>query len=274
MIAELEDMRPMSDNMRVLDPACGSGAFLVQCYRRMIVRSVQHGGDSDKLPETLKTLLTTHLFGIDRDGDACQVAAMSLVLTLLDSIPTDVLQNHPDFKLPRLHGSNIFKDDFFDPDSTWAKSLRETRYDWILGNPPWVKLSPTHLRPIDKMALDWIQSAQRNLDHEQKPKEPQPVVGNQVAEAFAWKALSHVTSDGVVGLLVPAKTVFDENVEFRHAFVTQTDLCAVANFSNLREVLFPQERQTWRPAPEEAGRRTLSCRRILLPSSGTRSRRR
>ncbi len=38
-------------------------------------------------------------------------------MTLLDSIETEVLERNPGFKLPKLHESNIFQADFFDPGS-------------------------------------------------------------------------------------------------------------------------------------------------------------
>jgi hypothetical protein len=38
MLAELAEGRSLQRGMRVIDPACGSGAFLVQCYRRLIER--------------------------------------------------------------------------------------------------------------------------------------------------------------------------------------------------------------------------------------------
>lgn len=44
MLAEMEDRSPLKRGMRVLDPACGSGAFLVQCYRRLIEREYPPDG--------------------------------------------------------------------------------------------------------------------------------------------------------------------------------------------------------------------------------------
>jgi len=36
MLQEMEEHSPLRPGMRVLDASCGSGAFLVQCYRRLI----------------------------------------------------------------------------------------------------------------------------------------------------------------------------------------------------------------------------------------------
>ncbi len=233
MIAELEDVRPLEEGMRVLDPSCGSGAFLVQCYRRLIEKRLgdkQRPLRPDDYPEEFKKILEQHIFGVDRDGYACQVAAMSLVMTLLDSIETEVLEQNPGFKLPQMHIDNIFEADFFDPNSAWAKRKSAIRYDWVIGNPPWIKLPVKGVKTLDRPALKWIQDQQLT----------QPVVGNQVAEAFAWKSGSHLASSGAIGLLLPAKTLFDGKRQFRREFFRQMDVSAVANFANLREVLFPK----------------------------------
>jgi hypothetical protein len=243
MIAELEEICPLKEGMRILDPSCGSGAFLVQCYRRLVAKTMSGPHkpvQSAERPELLRELLVHHIFGVDRDADACQVAAMSLQLTLLDSLDTEVLKARPDFKLPKLHESNVFRADFFDERSHWARSERDTRYDWVIGNPPWVKLGKAKLRPIDEPASRWMAGAGREQPETGEPRALRPIVGRQVAEAFAWKSLSHVSQSGAVGLLLPATTLFREESDFRSALVHQADLCSVANFANLRETLFPK----------------------------------
>jgi len=41
ILDELDAKRPICKGMKVCDPACGSGAFLVQCYRRLIEREIE-----------------------------------------------------------------------------------------------------------------------------------------------------------------------------------------------------------------------------------------
>ena len=55
MLAELAERRPLQRGMRVIDPACGSGAFLVQCYRRLIEREFPPG--TTPHPAELRELL-------------------------------------------------------------------------------------------------------------------------------------------------------------------------------------------------------------------------
>src|SRR5205814_3804034 len=91
MLDQLELRKPLRDGMRVLDPACGSGVFLVQCYRKLIEKRVRRRRRARLRPTELRRLLVEHIFGIDSDPDACRVAELSLVLTLLDYVkPPDL----------------------------------------------------------------------------------------------------------------------------------------------------------------------------------------
>jgi N-6 DNA Methylase len=254
-LGELEDLCPLQEGMRVFDPACGSGAFLVQCYQLLIEkRRAEIGGDVP--PRELRDLLIKHIFGLDRDDGACRVTELSLALALLDQIPTKVLSGLHNFKIPPLHNQNIFKGDFFESPTSpnpsdastpaaskgsstphSANSIGESTepwyavvpaFDWIVGNPPWVKADAEV--PAHAMALQWI------IDH----KKAAPVCGNQIAQAFAWKAPTHLRSDGpgVVAFVMPAMMFFEKQRSFRTRFLAQMDVKAVANLANLRRVLF------------------------------------
>jgi hypothetical protein len=225
----LEELKPLRSGMRLLDPACGSGAFLVQCYRRLIEKEVVN---RQKLrPVELRELLQRHIFGIERDEAACQVAELSLVLTLLDYItPPDLTRTN--FKLPILRGKNIFggfDEDFFNTQSSFHQTAGNLPFDWVIGNPPWTEISTEHPLEEDKAALHW-----KNTYSQQYP-----TGGNQVAELFAWKATEHIDNTGVVGLLLPAMTLFkDESTLFRQRFFQMCKVESVVNFANMVEVLF------------------------------------
>ena len=91
----------------------------MQCYRRLIEKQRQQAAGLPQ-PIALREILTQQLFGVERDGDACRVAELSLTLTLLDYISPRDLESNPNF-LPNLHNTNIFEADFFDPNFVSAK---------------------------------------------------------------------------------------------------------------------------------------------------------
>ena len=231
MLSELESRRPWQKGTRVFDPACGSGAFLVQCYRRMIETEFPASAVAQPRPTELRELLTRHVFGVDVDSDACSVTELSLILTLLDYVDPPDLENLPQFKLPELRGQNIFCANFFDEGGPWREKLERRKAGWVVGNPPWKKLNPAKLSKDDKPAWDWM-TAKPN-------KSERPVGDNQIAQAFAWEVARYVEGDGEVGLLLPAMTLFENpSRRFRAKFFQEMNVRCVANFSNLAEVLF------------------------------------
>lgn len=227
MIDRLDRIAPLTSRTRILDPSCGSGAFLVQCYRRLIHRKSRRMGRRLH-PSELRDLLTTVVFGIDRDADACRVAELGLILTMLDNIEPPDLLHYPKFRLPTLYGSNLFCDDFFDPHALHTSALKDVKFSWILGNPPWTEINTETARESQAHADRWI------IDHQGQC----PVSRRQIAEAFSWNCIEYMTPDGAAGLLLPAMTLFREQQAFREAFFANIGLRYVANLSNLRHILF------------------------------------
>ena len=235
----------------MFDASCGSGAFLVQCYRRMIEWHIRQNGGNRPKPSELREILVRNVFGMDRDEDACRVAELSLILTMFDYIEPPDLSTNPDFKIPNLHNANIFYGDYFaadcrfspkppeteEPENTEAAEVPEEpegsdkseveTFDWMVGNPPWVKLR--YDRPEDRTVLEWMETNCKM----------RPTGGNQAAEAFAWKVAENLAQGGVAALLLPAMTLFKyESTKFRQKFFTEMKVWCVANFANLAEVLF------------------------------------
>jgi len=235
MLEELDSKRKFQKGMTAFDPACGSGAFIVQCFRRLIERELLKKDVSKLKPWELRTLLTDHIFGLDMDEDACRVTELSLVITLLDYVdPLDLEKaERGNFKLPALRGKNIFfcKNGFFDDGSKQMGVLSGMTFDWIVGNPPWNTLSKKSEEPADQSALAWIEN-NRNA---------YPVNNGQIAEAFAWKASLHLSDDGVAAFLLPGMTLFKSQGnarKFRELFFSKMNVWSVVNFANIRRLLF------------------------------------
>jgi len=135
------------------------------------------------------------------------------------------LRRFPDFKLPGLYGTNIVRGDFFAPAFPWP----ESQFEWIVGNPPWVSVTPKNLPPDQKLAFAWMSPRQ----------DSHPTGGWQLAEGFLWKTLEHLHPDGAAGMLAPAMSLFKSRSErFRAAFFSEVPVWCVANFANLTYLLF------------------------------------
>lgn len=252
MLAEMAERKPLQRGMKVLDASCGSGAFLVQCYRRLVEAEFPPNKPKPA-PYQLKQLLQQSIFGVDQDPDACSVTELSLTLTLLDYVAPPDLDENPRFRLPTLRGENIFKADFFQPKPPVAELLGPRKFDWIVGNPPWKQLKSASLDKEDEHVWSWMQTNKGEC----------PVGKYQAAQAFAWKCSEFVKGDGECGLLMPAMSLFeDPSKAFRAAFFRKHRVHTVANFSNLAEVLFagrsrvPAAAFFFSPRPDDAERDT------------------
>ena len=77
----------------ILDPACGSGLFLVEAFRR-IVRYRTQTQNSRLDWQQLRSILRTQIAGIEINEEALRVAAFSLYLAFMHYLePKDILQH-------------------------------------------------------------------------------------------------------------------------------------------------------------------------------------
>lgn len=227
LLAEVERVKPLKQGMKVLDPCCGSGMFLVLAYRRLVEQEL-HRRRCEKLPpENLRDILTNSIFGVERNPEACLVTEFSLILTLLSYIDPPELHHHAKFRFPVLHNDRISESDFFDDRSRFWKSNQH--FDWIVGNPPWVELDPDD--KAEHFTVDWIQRARQ--------AGMMPVARYRSSEAFTWRVRDRLGDDGVVGMITSATSLTnDQSAYYRKAFFLQNTVHRITNFSNLAYVLF------------------------------------
>ena len=208
----------------ILDPACGSGIFLVEAYRRLVTLHRHARGGQNLSFEELRDLLTESINGVDLKEEAIQVAAFSCYLALLDFALLDFLEPKSIWetvRFPTLKGTNLFVNDFFDMDAPF----NERRYDIIVGNPPWQS-------SLTELAADYV----RRNSH--------TIGDKQIAQAFLWRAPTLLADEGRVCLLAPSKGVLfnnnGPNRKFRRQFFMTNQVTQVVDFSAFRHSLFRQ----------------------------------
>jgi hypothetical protein len=227
LIAEIESVKRLERGMTVLDPCCGSGIFLVLAYRRLVEQELRHRKTDHLLPTELRDILTSSIFGVERNPEACLVTEFSLILTLLSYVDPPELHRHQKFQFPMLHNQQIFECDFFDDHSDFWKTTQH--FDCVVGNPPWVELDPSDKENC--LTVEWIQSNQHSKST--------PVARYRSSEAFTWRVCERLADGGVVGLIAQATSLTnDQSADYRKAFFTRNEVHRVTNFSNLAYILF------------------------------------
>lgn len=201
----------------IIDPSCGSGIFLVEVYRRIVCRWMHTKGVSQITNEQLTAILKECIYGVDLNEEAVRVASFSLSLALCDFLDPRSIWNELSF--PKLVNENLIVSDFFDN----ALDSRLTKYDIVIGNPPWQS-------QLTNKANNYL-------------KENKYIVGDkQIAQAFPIKCASICKETGVVCLLMPSKgLLFNRSPKsraYRRRFFDENTVSVIINFSIYRKVLF------------------------------------
>jgi len=143
-------------NIRVVDIACGSGAFLIEGfdvllegYRRYNMALRERLAKSQEgfaplfegggiIEDEGERVLRDNLFGIDKDGQAVEIAKLNLWLKLLKSTPTKYARSDSKApaRLPELI-DNIHVRDSLAPRSKLPLAFEPADHVIVVGNPPW-----------------------------------------------------------------------------------------------------------------------------------------
>ena len=210
---------------KFLDPACGSGIFLVSLFNRLAEEWLRTNRDASNKnrANALSNILQNQLFGVDADPTetACRIAAFSLYLAFLDQLEPRAIQELQEQGnvLPNLVGHNILCQDFFDDDLVLSND-----FDLVVGNPPWAR-----------------GSNQETLVERWCKQEGLPMAQKQLAYGFIWKAPRHLKDIGLVCFLLPSSILLNHQtkaLEAQHHWLSTHTVEKVLNLSDMRFYLF------------------------------------
>ncbi|OEF97778.1 HsdM family class I SAM-dependent methyltransferase [Desulfuribacillus alkaliarsenatis] len=203
---------------KVLDPACGSGLFLVDSYRRIIEENLGRNVYCED-DTFLKKLLTENIYGIDINEEAIDVTIFSLYLTVLDYKDPKTLSQ---FSLPNLKGVNLIVSDFFDENKLLKMS--EIKFDFILGNPPWGNV---------KNGLHIEYCKKRGYEDKQQ--------NNEISRSFVFRARDFCDENTVCCLILHSKLLYNQKLparNFRRFLLEETKIKNIIEMSSVRKLVF------------------------------------
>lgn len=214
------------DQIKVVDPACGSGAFLIQAFKHLYDQRQWVANELERITGemglfdthgAMRAVLSTNLYGVDINAESVEITRLALWLhTALPDRPLTSLDENIRC------GNSLIGHDFYDKmDLTldlftederervntfdWKEAFPEVfergnaGFDCVIGNPPYVKLQ--HFRKVQEDVAAYLLDATRNGGH---PLYESTQTGNfDLYLPFVERGIELLNRQGRMGYIAP-----------------------------------------------------------------------
>jgi hypothetical protein len=233
-LSRLEEYAKKISDLKIIDPACGSGAFLVQAVqflldeRRWISRERERiTGHADIFHQdaAIRDILAKNIYGVDVNSESVEIARLAVWLhTVRPGTPLTDLDHNivcgntlvaPDFYTDFLQMAGeqpgLFTEDLkdrinvFDWKSAFPAVFEEGGFDCVIGNPPYVKLQ--NFRRVDEKVAEYLvnHKLKRGPKNELAPRFESAQTGNfDLYLPFIEKGIELMKPDGRMGYIAPS----------------------------------------------------------------------
>ena len=190
-------------SITVLDPACGSGSFLIGAYQFLLDyhkdyynKNLNLSKGGKDCPITPKGLLTTaekkrillnNIYGVDLDSNAVEVTKLSLLLKCMEGETTESISNQLSLFntriLPTLDnniksGNSLIDIDFYNAEFDFGEERKIKPFNWqkafpsvlnkqIDNSKPYLKEIANKAKKHAKIAMDYAAQLEEHLNMEQ-----------------------------------------------------------------------------------------------------------
>ena len=224
--------------IRVVDPACGSGAFLITALSYLLgewrmLRDIrrQHGQtltEEGSADDTVRDILHRNLYGVDINPASVEITRLALWLhTARADKPLSALDSHiregnsligPDFYTNSLAPYSTEEQErinAFDWQSAFSEVFEGGGFDCVVGNPPYVKL-----QNYRKVHADMAQYLSQPLPKGGLYRSTQ--TGNfDLYLPFFEKSIQLLNKDGRLGFIAPSSWTANQYGEGLRNFIQQ-----------------------------------------------------
>jgi len=147
LLGKLETYRKWLLELTIVDPACGSGAFLNQALEFLIAEhryvdelQAKLFGDALVLSDVEGSILENNLYGVDLNEESVEIAKLSLWLrTAQRNRKLNSLNNNIKCGNSLIDDPEVAGDKAFNWQEAFPKVFAKGGFDVVIGNPPYVR---------------------------------------------------------------------------------------------------------------------------------------
>lgn len=240
-IRRLDQYEEFLDRITILDPACGSGAFLIQALQFLLQHRQDIAAERERVTghpslfdqdSVIRSILGNNLFGVDINPESVEITQLALWLnTAAPGKPLSTLDQHircgnslvseDFFQFYRTKHKTLFDDadpaerekvNAFDWSANFPSVLgtkhSERGFDCIIGNPPYVKLQ--HFRKVVPDVAEYLVAATQpgkdadGTANTRKLYESTQIKNFDLYLPFIERGVSLLHPDGRLGFIAPS----------------------------------------------------------------------
>ncbi|MBU2052915.1 MAG: N-6 DNA methylase [Nanoarchaeota archaeon] len=221
--------------VRILDPACGSGSFLIRAFQEVcnIVEEKLKKGEKSKKWNTFQVfkerlnlsqkskILKNCIYGVDLDEKAVELAQLNLMLKLLEEETREtrdrilpLMRHNIKCGNSLIDDSKVAGDKAFNWKAQFPEVFTDGGFDVVVGNPPWS--SKIVSNEINSFLSKKFSIPQKNMN---------------IFGVFVIHSLRLLKKEGIFGLLIPKVIIKNDSyTSIRKEIIENYSLFKIMDF--------------------------------------------